>query len=191
MLLGWKCGNGGTGPITDCRSPTPSLTGWSPRFGVYGIEVLKWHASGDFYDAAYIRRVIEIVKRTPNTTHFAYTRSWDAAKRGHPELRPLLEELAVLDNFRLLYSADAEMFPQDVPPCIKVAYLVRGDAEKPTDDVFVVFRDSHQTRKKEIEDVAGRLASRPYAATNKIPPQKKCSASSVGVVLNLRRMEEI
>jgi DNA adenine methylase len=116
-----------------------------------GIEILKWHASGDYYDAAYIRRVIEIVKKTPNTVHFAYTRSWDAAKRGHPELRPLLEELAALDNCYLLYSADAEMFPQDVPPFLKVAYLVRSDAENPADDVFVAFRDSHEKRKKEIK----------------------------------------
>ena len=50
--------------------------------------VVRIHASGDFFDAAYVRKWIRIVRGSPNTRFYAYTRSLTI-----PSIAPALAEL--------------------------------------------------------------------------------------------------
>jgi hypothetical protein len=68
-----------------------------------GVRILRVHTAGDFYDAGYVRKWIEIARRSPTTTLFAYTRSW-----WLEEMQPALQELARLKNVRLWLSADRD-----------------------------------------------------------------------------------
>lgn len=67
------------------------------------IEAVRIHPSGDFYSVEYIAKWIDIVKSSPNTRFWAYTRSWRI-----PELVPKLKELAELPNIELFASVDEE-----------------------------------------------------------------------------------
>ena len=53
------------------------------------VQVLRIHVSGDFYDESYVRSWIWIITKCPQTTFFAYTRSW-----RDPAILSALAELA-------------------------------------------------------------------------------------------------
>lgn len=74
------------------------------------IEAVRIHPSGDFYSVEYIVKWIDIVKSSPNTRFWAYTRSWRI-----PELIPKLRELAALPNIELFASIDEESGRQQSP----------------------------------------------------------------------------
>ena len=109
---------------------------------------VRIHCSGDFYDADYVRKWIEIVRASPHTRFYAYTRSLRV-----PSIVPPLAELAEMDNVRLWASADSETgYPVDLPPNIRVAWLqVDEDEDVPTVDL--VFRD-YPLRKIKVQRVA-------------------------------------
>ena len=67
------------------------------------IKAVRIHPSGDFYSVEYIAKWIDIVKSSPNTRFWAYTRSWRV-----PELIPKLKELSELPNIELFASVDEE-----------------------------------------------------------------------------------
>jgi hypothetical protein len=98
--------------------------------------VVRIHCSGDFYDSAYVRKWIEVVRCCPHTRFYAYTRSFRVSS-----IVPALAELAEMDNMRLWASADSETgYPVDLPPNVKVAWMqVEEDEDVPTVDL--VFRD--------------------------------------------------
>ena len=98
--------------------------------------IVRVHCSGDFYDRAYTRKWLNIVRGCPHTRFFAYTRSYRV-----PSIAPVLAELAELDNFRLWYSADRETgYPADLPPSVRVAWM-QVDAEEAVPAVDLIFRD--------------------------------------------------
>lgn len=68
-----------------------------------GVRYFRVHASGDFYSADYVMKWVEIARKVPDVTFYAYTRSW----RGE-EFWAALTELAGLKNFKLLFSLDKE-----------------------------------------------------------------------------------
>ncbi len=98
--------------------------------------IVRIHCSGDFYDAAYTRKWLAIVRACPHTRFFAYTRSYRV-----PSIAPVLAELAELENMRLWASADAETgYPADLPPGVRVAWM-QVDAAEEVPPVDLVFRD--------------------------------------------------
>jgi hypothetical protein len=88
-----------------------------------GCIVVRVHVAGDFATPGYTRKWVEIVTRSPQTTFFAYTRSWRVAK-----IEPYLRELAALPNLRLWYSTDRQTgWPEKIPQRVRVAYLQDSD----------------------------------------------------------------
>jgi len=67
---------------------------------------VRVHVGGDFYDADYAEKWLEIGKRFPEVRFLAYTRSWRV-----PEVREILEEIRKLPNFALYASTDVDTGP--------------------------------------------------------------------------------
>jgi hypothetical protein len=103
-----------------------------------GVLALRWLVSGDVYSPAFARKMTAVVQATPFCRHWVYTRSWRL-----PGIAAVLRELALVENVAVWYSADRDAFPMDVPPRVRVAYLM-SDAEdpppRPVDLVFLVHR---------------------------------------------------
>ena len=72
------------------------LKRFQPRF-------FRWHSGGDFYSEEYVKKVIEIVKNTPDTLFRTTTRRRDLAKP--------LSQLAALPNMIVRESLDTD-FPK-------------------------------------------------------------------------------
>jgi hypothetical protein len=101
------------------------------------VRVLRLHSSGDFFDAEYVGKWVEILAASPRVRAYAYTRSWRI-----PEMRPALEELATLSNFKLWFSADRDTgLPPRVPPGVRVAWLLERNGDEVPGGVALVFRD--------------------------------------------------
>lgn len=119
------------------------------------IRVLRIHASGDFYDAAYIRNWITILDGCPNTEFYAYTRSWRV-----PELLDPLIGLAQMPNMRMWWSTDPEihMFGERPPrlPHTRVAWMQVNDEDQVPQYVNVVFR-TEKLRKTVLITAGGKL----------------------------------
>jgi hypothetical protein len=97
-------------------------------------QVVRIHVAGDFYSAEYVAKWIDIATRCPRTTFYAYTRSWRI-----PAIVPALVALSSLENVRLWYSADDDTgLPSDVPPGVRVAYLL--EVEGVPENVDLIFR---------------------------------------------------
>ena len=96
---------------------------WAQR-----VRVMRIHCAGDFYDEEYIRKWIAVIKRTPRIIYFTYTRSWRL-----PELMPAIEEMALLPNMRLWFSADVH---SGAAPRIEglqgITWMARDDFEART-----------------------------------------------------------
>lgn len=110
-------------------------------------QVCRIHVAGDFFALWYIHLWQALVARHPDVLFYAYTRSWRI-----PELRPTLEALALLPNFQLWYSADRDSgLPADVPPGIKVCWLLtqEGECPPPVDLVFRI-RPLRQRKQKKV-----------------------------------------
>jgi hypothetical protein len=98
--------------------------------------VVRIHCSGEFYSSAYVQKWTEIIRCSPHTRFFAYTRAWRV-----PSIEPSLRELAGLDNMRLLYSADRETGePPCLPDGVRVAWMM-VDEDESIPDVDLIFRD--------------------------------------------------
>jgi hypothetical protein len=97
-----------------------------------GVHTLRIHVSGDFHDATYVHKWAAIARRCPQTTFYAYTRSWRV-----PSIVPALVALADRPNVRLWFSSDAETgLPIDVPTRVRVAYLQTNHQERQTGDLI-------------------------------------------------------
>jgi hypothetical protein len=103
-------------------------------------RVVRVHASGEFYSEEYVRKWIEIVKRTPQVTYYAYTRSW-----ADPEVYPALKELARLPNFIMWWSCDRATGAPPVVAGVRRAYLSIADDDTPRFKVDLVFRNNSKT----------------------------------------------
>jgi hypothetical protein len=107
------------------------------------IHRMRIHTSGDFYDVAYIRRWIRIVKALSDVTFYTYTRAW-----MEPCLLEELKKLGRLHNMVLWLSTDRTM-PQ--PPRdlgFPVGYLSTNDSDVPKYPVDIVFRDKPTTPRR-------------------------------------------
>ena len=129
--------------VESMRSDFVTWIGWQLR--TMFVIVLRVHASGDFYSAEYVDKWVDIAKRNPKVLFFAYTRSWREA-----ELRPSLERLASLSNFRLWLSCDMETGEPVRMPFTRVAYMAVSDADQPHYEVDLVFRDRRRVVRKWI-----------------------------------------
>ena len=100
------------------------------------VRVVRIHASGDFYDARYIRCWSQIARNCCKVTFYAYTRSWRL-----PGLRVELEHLAALPNVKLWYSADQDTgMPDVLPKGVRVAWLQEDADELVPQEADLVFR---------------------------------------------------
>jgi hypothetical protein len=109
---------------------------------------VRVHSAGDFYDAEYIRKWVEIATAAPEWTFWAYTRSWRA-----PGLLPELERLAALSNFWLWLSADRQTkLPPRVPDARGVAwmYVAGENPELSKDDLVFPIKDEERLPVKRI-----------------------------------------
>jgi hypothetical protein len=113
-----------------------------------GVRVVRIHASGDFYDARYVRCWVQVARCCPSVTFYAYTRSWRL-----PGLRTELERLAALPNVRLWYSADRDTgMPDRLPAGVRVAWLQEDHADPVPPGADVVFR-VHRLRRNRARRV--------------------------------------
>jgi hypothetical protein len=112
------------------------------------VRVLRLHSSRDLYDAAYARKWVRVLERSPGVTAYGYTRSWRV-----PAIRPALTELAALPNVRLWYSADEDTgMPEDVPPGVRVAWLLQRNDEAVPAGVGLIFR-VHPLRREPLKRI--------------------------------------
>ncbi len=106
------------------------------------VRVMRVHVAGDFYDVDYIRKWQDIVRRSPHTTFFAYTRSW----RGD-DLLPELVALASHRNMCLWWSIDRETGPAPLVRGVRRAYMAIDDVDVrlAPDDCDLIFRSDTKT----------------------------------------------
>ncbi|MBP3958396.1 hypothetical protein J8F10_24365 [Gemmata sp. G18] len=98
--------------------------------------VVRIHCAGDFFSPSYVRKWIEVVKGSPNTRFFGYSRSWRVQA-----IYPALCELAQQPNMRLFFSADSETgAPPELPENVRVAWMM-VEEEEPIPEVDLIFRD--------------------------------------------------
>ncbi|WP_084760043.1 GP88 family protein [Zavarzinella formosa] len=103
-----------------------------------GVLAMRWMVSGDVYSPGFAKKVMAVAEGTPFCRHWLYSRSWRI-----PAIEAVLRDLALVDNVSVWYSADRDAFPTEVPPRVRVAYMM-SDADdhpvQPVDLVFLVHR---------------------------------------------------
>ena len=103
-----------------------------------GALAMRWMVSGDVYSPGFAKKVMAVTEATPFCRHWLYSRSWRI-----PAVESVLRELAMVENVSVWYSADRDAFPAEVPPRVRVAYMM-SDADDhppgPVDLVFLVHR---------------------------------------------------
>jgi len=139
------------------------------------IRVVRIHVGGDFYDAEYVEKWIEIVERCPRVQFFAYTRSW-----RDDECLPLLVRLAGLPNVQMWWSIDRETGPAPLYRGIRRAYFAVNDidAKNAPDDCDLVFRDDTNTEMKKANGV------QVCPVENGVQTQVPITCSSCGICWN-------
>jgi hypothetical protein len=99
------------------------------------VRIVRVHTAGDFYALAYLAKWVRIFRARPDVTFYFYTRSWRVEGFG-----PLLAKAARLKNVRQWWSVDAGTgWPDEVPPGVRLAYLVTKKGEEPGES-HLVFR---------------------------------------------------
>jgi hypothetical protein len=95
---------------------------------VWGGGVVRWMVSGDVYSVGFAKKLLAVVRRTPNVRHFLYTRSWRVAS-----IRPVLLALAAEPNCRVWFSCDRDSgTPFPVPPGVRCAWMMADPSEAET-----------------------------------------------------------
>ncbi len=113
-----------------------------------GVLVVRLHVGGDFYDAEYARKWLEVFRRCPKTRFYFYTRSWRVE-----EVATVLEQMASLDRVRVWYSFDEETGrPENVPEGVRLAFL--QETENGVEQADVLFRVRELRDKKECVPLA-------------------------------------
>ena len=102
----------------------------------HAVRVVRVHVGGDFYGAAYARKWLRVMRRSPRTRFYFYTRSWRVAA-----IRPVLDRMAELPNCEAWFSADRDTgVPGDVPPRVRVAWLMTAADDTPPAGTDLAFR---------------------------------------------------
>ena len=103
-------------------------------------RVVRVHVAGDFYNEAYVRKWLDIVRRRPYIAFYAYTRSWRDEK-----MLPALEELAKEPNFFMWWSCDRETGAPPRSEGVRRAYLMEDDNDIAPYAIDLNFRDKRNT----------------------------------------------
>jgi len=90
------------------------------------LQIIRIHASGDFYSEDYINKWNEIIKANPNKKFWAYTRSWRIKN-----LISSLESLNKNPNLQLFASIDSESESENVPSFMRKAFLKQSFSDTP------------------------------------------------------------
>jgi Gene product 88 len=102
----------------------------------HAIRVVRVHTGGDFHSPRYARRWLEVMRRSPRTRFYFYTRSWRV-----PAIRTVIDQMAELPNCRAWYSCDRDTgIPVVVPPRVRVAWLMTEPNDLPPSGTDLVFR---------------------------------------------------
>lgn len=92
-----------------------------------GVLVLRIHCSGDFYDAAYAEKWLDVMRMCKGVRYYLYSRSWRI-----PSIADKLEQMAALKSCRVWYSIDKDMErPLVIPVNVRLAYLQVEKEEEP------------------------------------------------------------
>ena len=111
-----------------------------------GIVLCRFHVAGDFYSPDYARKVLEVVKASPQVTFWSYTRSYRV-----PQIAEVLWELAARENFSLWLSFDEETGPPPfVPDRVRTAFMQTGDPPETADLVFAT-REARKNSRINLE----------------------------------------
>jgi hypothetical protein len=99
-----------------------------------GVLAMRWMVSGDVYSPSFARKMLAVVNATPFCRHWCYSRSWRI-----PGIESVLREMSACENMAVWYSADRDAFPRDVPPGVRVAYMMADAEDRPPGSVDLVF----------------------------------------------------
>jgi hypothetical protein len=103
---------------------------------LHSVRVVRVHVGGDYFSARYARKWLRIMHRSPRTRFYFYTRSWRI-----PSIKKLIDRMAALPNCRVWYSVDrATGSPSDVPPRVRLAWLMTTHADAPPSGTRLIFR---------------------------------------------------
>lgn len=100
------------------------------------VRIMRIHVAGDFYDAEYTAKWLEVAEARKDVFFFAYTRSWLGK-----DMQPVLTEMARLRNVQMWWSLDRSMpRPTRVPGRIRLAYMQVARDDVPDYPVDLFFR---------------------------------------------------
>jgi hypothetical protein len=115
-----------------------------------GVRVVRIHSTGEFVSPRYARKWLRIVAKSPKVKFFTYTRVWQL-----PAFTEVLDELSRLPNLSLWYSCDRDTgVPEEVPPRVRLAWLMTAADEVPPPGADLVFR-TLALRRRPAEAVNG------------------------------------
>jgi hypothetical protein len=115
-------------------------------------SLLRWHVSGDFYNADYGYRVFQILREIPHVWVWLYSRTWQDL-----EMFSLLKKIAELNHVQLWFSCDKDTGnPPEVPNRVRLAYMQVADDDIPDYDVDLFFRDG-KVRGTVVKRINGTL----------------------------------
>ncbi len=102
----------------------------------HAVRVVRIHVGGDFFSVRYARKWLRIMRRSPHVAFYFYTRSWRV-----PAIKTVIDRMAALPNCRAWYSADVGTgAPGDMPPGVRVAWLMTAPDDTPPSGTDLVFR---------------------------------------------------
>lgn len=102
----------------------------------HAVRILRVHVAGDFYSARYAAKWLRIMTRSPGTRFYFYTRSWRV-----PSIKVVIDRMAAIFNCRAWYSTDCDTgLPADVPPRVRLAWLMTTANDTPPSGTDLVFR---------------------------------------------------
>ncbi|MCE9556544.1 MAG: hypothetical protein K8T91_24610 [Planctomycetes bacterium] len=102
----------------------------------HAVRILRIHVGGDFFSVRYTRKWLRIIRQSPRTRFYFYTRSW-----RNPAIRMVIDRMARLPNCRVWYSVDRDTgVPAEVPARVRVAWLMSEPTDLPPPGTDLVFR---------------------------------------------------
>ncbi|MBA4191983.1 MAG: hypothetical protein C0467_28725 [Planctomycetaceae bacterium] len=102
----------------------------------HAIRVVRIHVGGDFYSPKYAKLWLRIIRRSPRTHFFFYSRAWRI-----PAIKTVLDCMADLRNTRIWYSLDRDTgVPTEIPARVRLAWLMGDATDLPPPGTDLVFR---------------------------------------------------
>ena len=139
-----------------------------------GVILCRWHCSGDVFSLGYARKMLAVVRASPQVAFWAYSRSYRV-----PAIAEVLWELAECPNFSLWLSADDETgYPPVVPQGVRVAWMVT-DEPPPEADLLFATREVRRSGRVSLDTLCpAETASGAVAGTT-------CSTCRICVRMSL------